>query len=67
MFQPIRLLDQGCWYRSTFWKANSADPDQLAYRKQAGYIRIWQDKGLDTWHDFDSQFWLFFFWAILFL
>ena len=29
-FQPIRLLDQGCWYRFTFWMANSAVLDQLA-------------------------------------
>ena len=26
----MRLLDQGCWYRFTYWMANSTDPDQLA-------------------------------------
>ena len=29
-FQPIRLLDPDCWYKFTYWMANSADPDQLA-------------------------------------
>ena len=30
-FQPIRLLDPGCWYKFTYWMTNSADPDWLAY------------------------------------
>ena len=30
IFQPIRLLDPGCWYKFTYLMANSADPDQLA-------------------------------------
>ena len=29
-FQPIRLLDPGCWYKFTYWMTNSADPDQVA-------------------------------------
>ena len=29
-FQPIRLLDPDCWYKSAYLMANSADPDQLA-------------------------------------
>ena len=29
-FQPIRLLDPGCWYKFTYWMTNSVDPDQLA-------------------------------------
>ena len=29
-FQPIRLLDPGCWYKFTNKMTNSADPDQLA-------------------------------------
>ena len=29
-FQPIRLLDPGCWYKFKYWMANSVDPDQLA-------------------------------------
>ena len=46
-------LDQGCWYKFTYWMTNSADPDQLASSEakwsgstlfaKAGYIR--QDKG----------------------
>ena len=28
--QPIRFLDPDCWYKFTYWMANSADPDQLA-------------------------------------
>ena len=54
-FKPIRLLDQGCWYRFTYWMTNSADPDQLASSEanwsgstlfaKAGYIRVQQDKG----------------------
>ena len=54
-FQPIRLLDQGCWYRFTYWMTNSADPDQLASSEanwsgsilfaKTGYIRVQQDKG----------------------
>ena len=33
-FHPIRLLDPGCWYKSTYMYMyliiNSADPDQMA-------------------------------------
>ena len=29
-FQPIRLLDPGCWYEFKYWMANSTDLDQLA-------------------------------------
>ena len=29
-FQPVRLLDPGCWYKFTYWMTNIADPDQLA-------------------------------------
>ena len=29
-FQPIRLLDPGCFYKFTYLMANSADPDHLA-------------------------------------
>ena len=28
-FQPIRLLDPGCWYKFTNLMTNTADPDQL--------------------------------------
>ena len=29
-FQPIILHDPGFWYKFTYWRTNSADPDQLA-------------------------------------
>ena len=29
-FQPIRLLNPGCWYKFTYLITNSVDPDQLA-------------------------------------
>ena len=29
-FQPIRLLDPGCWYKLTYFVTNSVGPDQLA-------------------------------------
>ena len=35
-FQPIRLLDPGCWYKFTYIMANSADPDQ--FRSQLIWI-----------------------------
>ena len=49
-FQPIRLLDPGCWYKFTYLKTNSADPDQLASEEanwsgstlfaKAGHIQV---------------------------
>ena len=55
IFQPIRSLDPGCWYKFTYWITNSADPDQLASSEanwsgstlfaKAEYIRVQQDKG----------------------
>ena len=54
-FQPIRLLDPGCWYKFTYWTTNSADPDQLASSEanwsgstlfeKTGHIRVQQDQG----------------------
>ena len=35
-FQPIRLLDPGCWYKFNYWMANSAYPDQ--FRRQLIWI-----------------------------
>ena len=29
-FQPIRLLDPGCWYKFSYLLTNNADPNQLA-------------------------------------
>ena len=56
-FQPVRLLDPGCWYKFTHFITNSADPDQLACWEEAkwpgstlfakaGYIRVQQDEDL---------------------
>ena len=41
-FQPIRLLDSGCWYKLTYLMPNSVDPDQLASTlfAKAGHIRV---------------------------
>ena len=54
-FQPIRLIDPGCWYKFKYRMANKADPDQLASSEaswswstlfaKAGYILVQQDKG----------------------
>ena len=35
-FQPIRLLDPGCWYKFTYLTTNSADPDQLSSSRHNG-------------------------------
>ena len=42
-FQPIILLDPGCWYKIKYLMTNSADPDQLA--SSEGYIQVQQDWG----------------------
>ena len=48
--QPITFLDQDCWYKFTYWTANSEDPDHLANWSgcilfaKAGYILAQQDK-----------------------
>ena len=33
-FQPIRLLDSGCWYKFTYLMKNSTDQDQLASKEK---------------------------------
>ena len=39
-FQPIRLLDPDCWYKFTYWMANSADPDQLALLQKPTHLYL---------------------------
>ena len=55
-WQPIRLLDLGCWYKFRYWMTSSEDPDQLASSEanwsgstlfaNAGYIRVSAGQGL---------------------
>ena len=43
-FQPIRLLDPGCWYKFTYLMANSADPDQLARSQLIWIYNVCKDR-----------------------
>ena len=45
-FQPIRLLDPGCWYKFTDWMTNSADPDQLASKPTDLDLHCLQRQGI---------------------
>ena len=60
-FPSIRLFDPDCWYKFTYWMANSADPDQLASSEanwsgstlfaKAVYIQVLQNKACPkTWN-----------------